>query len=184
MWKKVLVGLAALFVLLAVVIATRPSAYRVERSTHVAAPPGPVYARVADLHRWAEWSPWAHVDPHMKQSFQGAPSGTGAEYTWSGNYKIGEGRMYVIEALPEQRVRIRMDFTRPLKSTCTTELRLESESGGVRVVWVMEGRNDFAGKAMSLLANMEAMIGRDFEKGLASLKTVAEAEAAKRTASQ
>ncbi len=184
MWKKVLVGLAALLLLLVVAIAARPSRYRVERSIRIAAPPGAVYLRVADFHRWAEWSPWAHVDPNMKQSFEGAPSGTGAEYTWSGNAAIGEGRMSMIEAIPEQRVRIRMDLVRPLKSTSTTELRLEPEGGGVRVVWAIDGSHDFAGKAVSLLVGMKAMMGRDFEKGLAALKAAAEAEAAKPAAAR
>lgn len=179
MWKKVLGGLAALALLLVAAIATRPSTYHVERSIRIAAPPGAVYVRVADFHRWAEWSPWAHVDPNMKQSFEGAASGTGAEYTWSGNAAIGEGRMSMIEAVPEKRVRIRMDLVRPLRSTSTTELRLEPEGGAVRVAWAIDGNNGFAGKAVSLLVDVKAMMGRDFEKGLASLKAVAEAEAAK-----
>jgi uncharacterized protein YndB with AHSA1/START domain len=179
MWKKILVGLAALLAILVAVIASRPATYHVERSALVAAPPRAVYERVADFRRWSEWSPWAHVDPKMKQSFEGAPSGTGAEYAWSGNSQIGEGRMSILEARPDERVAMRMDLTRPLKSTSTTELRLSPEGGGVRVVWVMDGRRNFAGKAVALLASMDARLGRDFEKGLEDLKRVAEAEAAR-----
>ena len=97
MWKKVLVGVAVLLVILFAVVASRPATYRIERSARIAAPPRAVYDRITDFHRWPEWSPWAHVDPNMKQSFEGAPFGTGAEYAWSGNSRIGEGRMSIIE---------------------------------------------------------------------------------------
>ena len=90
--------------------------------------------------------------------------------------------MSIIEARPAERVAIRIDLSRPLKSTSATELRLLPETGGVRVVWVMDGRRDFVGKAVSLLANMDAMVGADFEKGLAGLKKAAEAEATNDTA--
>ncbi len=85
--------------------------------------------------------------------------------------------MSIVEASPAERVAIRIDFSRPLKSTSTTELRLTPEDGGVRVVWVMDGRLNFVGKAVSILASMDSMVGGDFERGLAGLKKVAEAEA-------
>ena len=47
--------------------------------------------------------------------------------------------------------------------------------------WSMEGRNNLMGKAFSIFMNMDKMIGGDFEKGLGSLKTVAETEAQKPT---
>ena len=179
MWKKILVAVAALLAIFLAVVASRPAAYRVERSALVAAPPWVVYERIADFRRWSEWSPWAHVDPEMKQSFEGAPSGLGAEYTWSGNSQIGEGRMAIVAARADELVAIRMDLVRPLRSTSTTELRLVPATGGVRVSWVMDGRRDFAGKAVALLVGMDARLGRDFEKGLADLKKVAEGEVAR-----
>jgi hypothetical protein len=39
----------------------------------------------------------------------------------------------------------------------------------------MDGENNFMSKAFSLVMDMDKMIGGDFEKGLASMKTVAEA---------
>src|SRR5512132_3036897 len=114
MRRKILLGLVVLLVILAAVIASRPSTYRVERSAHVSAPSRAVYERISDFHRWAEWSPWAHVDPNMTQWFEGAPSGTGAAYAWSGNRQIGEGRMYITGTRPDELVAIRIDFTRPV----------------------------------------------------------------------
>jgi hypothetical protein len=41
----------------------------------------------------------------------------------------------------------------------------------------MDGQNNFAAKAMSLVMDMDQMIGRDFEAGLANLGAVAVAAA-------
>lgn len=184
MWKKIALGLAGLLLALAAIVAIRPAAYRVERSAHVSAPSRMVYERLSDFRRWAEWSPWAHVDPDMRQSFEGAPAGTGAEYTWSGDSRIGEGRMSITEARPDELVAIRVDFTRPLRTTSTTELRLLPESGGVRVTWTMEGRRDFVGKAVALVARLDDVVARDFEQGLDGLRRVAEGEATRGAAAR
>ncbi len=178
MWKKVAFGVAGMLAVLVIVVVLRSPNFRVERSMRMAAPPRAVYDRIADFHRWAEWSPWAHVDPNMKQAFLGATSGAGAEYTWSGNSRIGQGRMAIFDARPGERIAMSIDFTRPLASTSRTEFRLVPDGDGVRVVWTMDGTYGFAAKAVSLLASMDAMLGRDFENGLAKLKAVTEAEAA------
>src|SRR5678815_4574661 len=100
MFRKVVIGLAALVVVLVVVIATRPSSYRVERTTRIAAPPEVVFSLVNDFHGWDRWSPWAHLDPSMKTTFGGPPSGVGATYAWAGNDKVGEGNMRITESVP------------------------------------------------------------------------------------
>jgi hypothetical protein len=43
----------------------------------------------------------------------------------------------------------------------------------------MEGKNNFISKAAGVFMNMDQMIGKDFEKGLAKLKAIAEEEAKK-----
>lgn len=175
MWKKIVLALAAAVVVLAVVVARRSPSFRVERTARIAAPPHAVYERLADFRRWAEWSPWAHVDPDMKQSFLGAPSGAGAEYTWSGNSQIGEGRMAIREARPDEHLSMTMDVVRPLSSSSRIAFQLAPDGEGVRVVWKLDGTYGFGGKAVSLVASMEDMLGKDFEKGLARLKEISEA---------
>jgi hypothetical protein len=54
---------------------------------------------------------------------------------------------------------------------------LRPAPGGVTVTWAMSGRNPFLGKAISLFINMDRMVGGQFEKGLADLKQLTEAEA-------
>jgi len=180
MLRKVLIALAALVAVLLVVVATRPSTYRVERTTRIAAPPDVVFALVNDFHSWNRWSPWEHLDPSMKRTFGGPPSGLGATYAWTGNDKVGEGNMRITESAPAQKVGIRLEFIKPMASVAQTNFGFRPEGGGTQVSWVMDGKNDFMGKAFALFADLDTMIGNDFEKGLASMRREAEADAKKR----
>jgi len=184
MLKKVLIGLAAVILTLVGVIAAQPSTYRVERSATIAAPAEVVFAQVNDFHKWGAWSPWDKLDPNQKVTFDGAESGQGAKYAWSGNDQVGEGRMTIEESKAGELVRIKLEFIRPWESTSPTTFTFKAVEGGTQVTWAMEGTNNFIGKAFSLFMNMDAMLGKDFDKGLASMKAVAEAEAAKKAAEQ
>lgn len=177
MLKKALVVVGAVVVILVAVVATRPPQYRVQRSIVAAAPPALVYAQIADFHRWEGWSPWARLDPAMKTDFQGARSGVGSIYHWSGNQKVGEGRMTITAEKPAEELTIQLEFLRPWSQTSTATFALAPEEAGTRVTWSMYGDNDFVGKAMALFVTFDEMVGPDFEKGLAGLKSQAEAEA-------
>jgi hypothetical protein len=180
MLRKLLIGLAALIVVLLVAIAIRPSTYRVERTTRVAAPPDVVFALVNDFHAWDRWSPWAHLDPSMKTTFGGPASGVGATYAWTGNDKVGEGNMRITESRPPQKVDIRLEFVKPMASVNQTGFTFRPDGAGTRVDWAVTGPLDFMGKGMDLFVGMDRMIGGDFEKGLASMRREAEADARKR----
>ena len=174
MLKKVLLALAVLVVALVVVVALQPGDFRIERSATIAAPAPVVFAQVHDFHRWAAWSPWARIDPAMKQGFEGAPAGTGAVYTWAGNHEVGEGRMTMTETRPAELVRIRLEFTKPFAATNMAEFTFRPEGAGTAVTWRMTGERNFIAKAVCLVMNMDKMVGGMFEKGLAQMKTVAE----------
>src|SRR5207237_779912 len=148
--------------------------FRVARSAEMAAPPAVVYAQIADFHRWDAWSPWAKLDPAMKTSFQGADAAVGSSYGWTGNDKVGEGRMTIVGLQPAQKIDIKLEFMRPFASTNETTFEFAPKGAGTAVTWTMAGKNNFIGKAFSLVMNMDKMIGGDFERGLAQLKTVSE----------
>src|SRR6267154_3822760 len=120
MIKKILLGLVVIVVLLCVVILLQPATYQVERSTTINAPAEVVFAQVNDFHKWNAWSPWAKLDPAMKQTFEGAPAGNGAVYTWTGNKEVGEGRMTITESRPSDLIKIKLDFIRPFAATSDT----------------------------------------------------------------
>ncbi|MBK7975311.1 MAG: SRPBCC family protein [Deltaproteobacteria bacterium] len=169
MLKKIGLGLAAAVVLLVIVIATRPADFKVSRSRTLAAAPEVVFAWLDDFHRWHDWSPWEKLDPGMKREVGGAPSGTGATYHWVGNDKVGEGRMTITDSQPPRTVTIRLEFLKPFAATNTTLFELAPSGTGTTVTWTMSGHNNFMAKAFSMLMDMDATVGPDFERGLANL---------------
>jgi len=174
MLRMILVGVAAAVALLLIVIARRPSAFRIERSIKVAAPPARAFVWVNDFHQWRTWSPYEKKDPQMQRTFGGTPSGTGATYGWSGNNDVGEGRMTIVKSEPPSLVSIKLEFMKPFAATNAATFTFIPVAGGTNVTWAMDGRSNFVVKAMSLFVDMDKMIGTDFEHGLAALKTVAE----------
>lgn len=161
-----------------IIVAMRPSEFRVARSATILAPPEVVFAEVNDLRRYNAWAPWSKMDPDARQVFDGPPTGVGAALAWVGK-KIGEGRMTLVESQPSERIRFRLEFLKPFAATNTAEFMFQPETGGDRtlVTWSMFGRNSsFLCKAMSLFMDCDKMVGGEFEKGLADLKTIAEAK--------
>ena len=177
MLVKILIGLALLVVLLVVVIAVQPSEFRITRTATVAAPPSAVFAQVNDFHKWEAWSPWAKLDPAVRNTFEGAPAGPGAVFAWAGNNKVGEGRMTITESRPNELVRIKLEFMKPFAATNTAEFTFKPEGDRTAVTWSMFGHNNFMGKAVCLVMNMDKTLGGEFDKGLAAMKSVAEAAA-------
>jgi uncharacterized protein YndB with AHSA1/START domain len=171
---KILLGVALVLAVLAVVIATRPPTYHIERSVAVAAPPEAVFAPVNDFHSWPAWSPWEKLDPQMKKTFDGAPAGVGAIYSWSGNNKVGEGRMTMEKSERPSLISIKLEFLKPFASTSTATFTFAPDGQGTKATWAMDGNNNFVGKAFGLFMNMDKMMGGDFDRGLASLKVIAE----------
>lgn len=179
MIKKLLVALALVIVVFAIVVALRPAEFRVERSATISAPPAVVFRHVNDLHLWQAWSPWAKLDPAAKITFEGPPAGTGAAFTWAGNKEVGEGKMTVTESRPGEFVRFKLDFKKPFEATNTAGFTFKPEGDQTVVTWSMSGTNNFMFKAVSLVVDCDKMIGGNFEKGLADLKSIAETGAGK-----
>lgn len=163
--------------MLVVIVALQPSDFRVTRSTTISAPPPAVFAQVNDFHKWQAWNPWGKIDPAMKQTYEGAPAGTGAIYTWSGNNEVGEGRMTITDSRPNELIRVKLEFFKPFAGTNTADFTFKPEGNQTLVTWSMFGEKNFMAKAIHLVMNMDKMIGGQFEKGLADMKSVVEAPA-------
>jgi hypothetical protein len=175
---NILLGIAAIVVLLVIVfiivVAMRPADFRISRKTTVAAPAAAVFPHVNEFARWRAWSPWENLDPDLKRTYEGPAAGKGASYHWVGNPKVGEGRMTITESRPAELVQIRLEFLKPFQATNTAEFAFAPAGKETQVTWAMTGRNNFMAKAFSLLMNMDKLLGGEFEKGLAKLKSVAE----------
>ena len=159
-------------------VATRPNELRVSREATIAAPPERIYAHLANLRGWGPWSPWERKDPGMKRTFEGPESGVGAAYGWEGNKDVGSGRMEVTKATSPSYLAIDLHFLKPFEARNTAEFTLEATGAATRVAWVMFGPANFMSKLMGVFMDMDRMIGRDFEAGLANLKALCEKPAA------
>ena len=175
MLVKILVGVAVIVVALAAYVATRPDEFSIARSATFAAPAPAVFAQVNELRKWHAWSPWAKKDPNAKESFDGPAAGTGASMSWAGNKEVGEGRMTIVESQPAQLVRFKLEFFKPFAATNSAEFAFKEEGDRTAVTWTMRGQNNFLGKAMCLVFDMDKMVGGDFEKGLAGIGRIVEA---------
>ena len=148
--------------------------YTVERKATIKAPAEAVYEQVVSFHNWDAWSPWADLDPDMRQNYSGPDAGVGAGYAWSGNRKAGQGRMKITEADKPTKVAIALDFVKPFKSSNTTTFSLAPHGDTTEVTWTMVGPVTLMSRVMGVFMNMDKLIGKDFEKGLDRLKTVCE----------
>ena len=160
--------------------ATRPDSFRVERTATINAPPERIFPLINDFQRWSAWSPFEKKDPGMKRTMSGVSSGKGAVYEWNGNKEIGQGRMEIVESVPPSRVTLTLDFTRPFEAHNIVDFTLEPRGNSTQVTWAIHGPSPFISKVMGIVLNVDKMIGKDFEAGLAALKTVSEQQSADR----
>jgi hypothetical protein len=175
MWKIIIIAVAVIVVLFVVIVAMRPSDFRITRTGRISAPVEVVFGNVNDFHKWEAWSPWAKMDPNAKSTFTGPAAEPGSSMAWDGNNKVGSGRMTILESLPGEVIRIKLEFFKPFKATNTAEFTFKTEGTQTQVTWSMFGKNNFFSKAFSLFMDCEKMIGRDFEKGLANLDAASQA---------
>jgi uncharacterized protein YndB with AHSA1/START domain len=174
--KRAALVLVAAVAAVVAIASTRPDDFRIERSLRIDAPAERIYPLVNDLHRHLEWSPFEKKDPAMARRHSGAPAGPGAIYEWNGNAEIGSGRMEILESEAPERVAIQLDFFTPFEAHNTAEFLLRPDGDATTVTWAMYGPQLFMGKVMSVFVDVDAMIGREFEAGLANLDAVTKSQ--------
>ena len=112
----------------------------------------------------------------MKRTYGGSERGKGAVYAWEGNKNAGSGRMEILEATPSQIV-IKLDFFKPFEGQNQAEFTFTPQGGATNGTWTMHGPAPFLSKVMQVFMNLDTMIGKDFEAGLANLKRLTEQSA-------
>lgn len=175
MIKTVLLVVVAAIALLLIVAATRPDTFRVERSTTIAAPAERLFPLINDLRSFNTWNPYARKDPAMKAEYSGPQAGPGAVFDFQGNKEVGKGRISITGSSAPSSVTMQLDMWEPFEGHNTVKFTLVPDGAGTtRVTWAMHGPSAFITKLMGLFFNMDQMIGKDFEAGLANLKQLAE----------
>jgi uncharacterized protein YndB with AHSA1/START domain len=174
MWWKILIAVVILIGALLLYATTKPDQFSVVRSININAGPAVVFAELNDFKRWQAWSPWDKMDPAMQRTFSGSSSGVGSIYAWKGNDKVGEGQMEILKSDAPHNLVIKLDFIKPFECHNIAEFTLISSGSSTSLRWEMRGPNLFIGKVMGVFVDMDQMVGKDFETGLANLKKLAE----------
>ena len=177
MFEVIVIIAVILAVAIAVVLilaATKPNKLRVQRAISIKAPPERIFSLISDFHQWLAWSPYEQKDPAMKRTYGGAERGTGAVYAWDGDKNVGSGRMEILETSAPQKIVIKLDFFKPFEGHNTAEFTMLPQGDGTHVTWLMHGPANFMSRLIQVFLNLDKMIGKDFEAGLANLKTLTE----------
>jgi hypothetical protein len=164
------IAIAAILVL----AATKPATLRVQRAISIKAPAENIFPLISDFHRWRSWSPYEEKDPALKRIYGGAASGKGATYAWDGDKNVGSGRMEILESSVPSKIVIKLDFFKPFEGHNTAEFTMLPQGDGTHVTWLMHGPANFMSRLIQVFINLDNMIGRDFEVGLANLKILTE----------
>jgi len=175
MFTVAIIAIVVAIAIAAVLIfaATKPDAFRIERSITIKSPPEKIFPLLDDLHAHSSWSPF-EKDPNMKRKHSGTPRGTGSVYEWEGNREVGKGRIAIVDTVPPSKVMLKLDMFTPFEAHNSVDFTLVPNGGGTNVIWGMQGKQPFMMKLMSTVINCEKMVGRQFEEGLAKLKAIAE----------
>jgi hypothetical protein len=168
------VVLAIAIAIVLILAATKPATLRVQRVITVKASPDKIFPLINDFHQWVSWSPYEHKDPAMKRSYSGAESGKGAVYGWEGDKNVGSGRMEILETSAPTKIVIKLDFFTPFEAHNTAEFTMLPQGDATNVTWLMHGPAPFMSRVMQVFMNLDKMIGKDFEVGLANLKRLTE----------
>ena len=185
MVEIIVIAAVVLAVAVAIVLAlaaTKPGSFSVRRATMVKAAPEKIFSLINDFHQWGSWSPYENKDPAMKRSYSGAAAGRGAVYAWDGNNNVGSGRMEILDSSAPSKIVIKLDFFRPFEGHNTAEFTMLPQGGATHrttdvttdVTWLMHGPASFMSRLMQVFMNVDHMIGKDFEIGLANLKRLTE----------
>lgn len=176
MKRSLLIAAAAVSVIVIVVLSLalmQPDTFKLERNIAIRAQPAAIYANLDNFKRWELWSPWEKLEPGMKKTYTGPATGVGSIYEWEGK-EVGSGRMTITDSKPSQELTIKLEFIKPFEATNTTVFELVPHGAETEVRWIMTGDNNMIGKVMGVFADMDSMVGKDFEAGLAALKRTSE----------
>jgi uncharacterized protein YndB with AHSA1/START domain len=174
MIKIIAILVAILMAGVLIFAATKPDTFRVQRAASIKAPPERIFVLINDFNRWSAWSPWEKKDPTMKRTFGATTSGKGAVYAWEGNKDVGQGRMEIAESVAPSKVALNLDFVKPFEAHNVVEFTLEPKGDATTITWAMQGDTPYFAKIIHVFINMDRMVGKDFETGLANLKAIAE----------
>lgn len=173
MLKKVSIGLGVIVAGILILASFRSSEMKVSREIVISASPENLFAYINNSQKSYEWMPWAEGDSGIEIKFSGSEEGVGSKSSWNGK-EMGIGSSEVVESIPNQVVKTRLEYTKPFAMSQMAEISLTPKTGGTLVKWSVSGHNNYFFRLVGIFINCDEMIGGEFEKGLKKLKNLAE----------
>jgi len=168
----IIIGILAIIILLALIA---PKTYEVNRSITINKPVSEVFRYLKHIKNQDHWSPWKKKDPNMKQEFVGTDGEIGFISKWEGNKEVGTGEQEILGIEHNQQITSELRFFKPWKSVSKAYLKVEEvDANQTNVIWGFTGNNPVPMNIFMLFFNFEKSVGKDFEEGLESLKSILE----------
>lgn len=180
MIKKILIALVVVVVLFVGVVAAAvfiaPTDFRVEREITINKPHNEVYDYAKLLKNQNEWGPWHKKEPTMHQEFRGTDGQVGFVSYWKGkSEEIGEGEQEIKKLVEGKEINTELRFKQPFESRADAFMILEpSGANQTKVKWGINGSMPRPMNALCLIIDIDSMMGKDLNEGLAGMKSIME----------
>jgi effector-binding domain-containing protein len=175
---KILCAMGTLLAILLLLVLIAPKQLEMERTVLIEATADQVFPHLKFFEKRKAWSPWHPLDPNIKTSIEGIDGEVRAISKWSGNDKVGEGQEVIESIVPNQEVVTKTIFIKPWKSEAGAVISLAPEGDKTKVSWGFKMDLKIPFNVMGLFMDMSKSIAADYDRGLANLKKLVEAEAA------
>jgi len=154
-----------------------PKYYLVKRSIVIDRPCVGVFNYLKFIKNQDHWSPWKKKDLSMKQDYLGIDGEVGFIAKWEGNDEVGKGEQEITFIHENDVIESELRFLKPWKSISKALIKVEDLGlMQTKVTWSFSGNSEFPSNLFMLFYNMDKAVGKDFEDGLKSLKTLLEKE--------
>ena len=150
--------------------------YAVVREVTIRRPSEEVYNYLKFIRNQDNFNKWSMMDPNARKVYKGTDGTLGFSSSWeSDNRNVGKGE-YVISKLTEgERIEYELHFIKPMNGQANAAFSLVVQSGNqTNVKWSFSSRMNYPMNVVLLFVDMEKMLGKDLEVGLANLKNVME----------
>ncbi len=174
MLKKIGIGVLGAIALFLGYVAFQSADYEIHREVSIQASVETIFPYLNSSKLGEKWGPWLEVDPQSRMSYSGPDAGVGSRADWTGGKQLGTGSATIVESIPNQRVKMKLEYTEPMKMEQDSEYSIQSSGNQSIVRWSVRGKNTFMGRLMCVFVDMDKLVGQMFEKGLSNLKNLVE----------
>lgn len=174
MLKKILIGLGVLVVIVLIIGFLMPGKIEISKSIGINAPPEYAFEEINELKNNPKWSYWNNLYKDMTVSYGDITSGVGAVSEWDGP-ESGKGKMTIVESVPNQSIKIDLDFME--QGTAQSWYTFEPEGEGTKLTTGFS--TDFGMNPIGRLMGaffVKGEMEKSFDYNLNKIKEIAESK--------